>query len=89
MIRTIIFVFMLSLALVSLTGCATTEHGTVTDSVTVHMNCRDETKSYRGDPDSEIDMFTKCMERHGYAPDGKPLVNNASTFSEPAASSVK
>ena len=72
MSRIIIFVFMLGLAMVSLTGCATTEHGSVTDSVTVHMNCREETKAYRGDP-SEIDMFKRCMEGHGYTPDGNPL----------------
>ena len=72
MTRNIIFVLLFGL--VSLIGCATTEHGSVTDSVTVHMNCREKTKSYRGDPDSEIEMFTKCMERHGYSPDGKPLV---------------
>ncbi len=77
MFRTVIFVLMLGLALVLLTGCETTsgnnaEHGSVTDSVTVHMNCREETKAYRGDP-GEIDMFTRCMERHGYTPDGNPL----------------
>ena len=81
MFRTVIFVFMLGLALVLLTGCATTsaEHGSVTDSVTVHMNCREETKAYRGDPNSEIDMFTRCMERHGYTPDGNPLENPVSS----------
>jgi hypothetical protein len=79
MYKTVIFVLMLGLALVSLTGCATTEHGSVSDSVTVHFNCREETKAYRGDPDNEIEMFKRCMERHGYAPDGKPLANPAST----------
>ena len=69
---------MLGMALISLTGCATTEHGTVSDSVTVHMDCREETKAYRGGPD-EIEMFKRCMEKHGYAPDGKPLVKPAST----------
>ena len=77
MFRIIIFVFMLGLAMVSLAGCATTEHGSVTDSVTVHMSCREETKTYRGGPD-EIEMFKRCMERHGYAPDGKPLTKPAS-----------
>lgn len=84
MFRTIIFVLMLCLAMVLLTGCATTsgsnaEHGSVTDSVTVHMNCREETKAYRGDPNSEIDMFTRCMERHGYTPDGNPLEKSVSS----------
>ena len=83
MFRTIIFVLMLCLALVLLTGCATTtgnnaEYGSVTDSVTVHMNCREETKAYRGDP-SEIDMFKRCMERHGYTPDGNTLENPVSS----------
>ena len=83
MFRTVIFVLMLGLALILLTGCATTsgsnaEHGSVTDSVTVHMNCREETKTYRVGPD-EIEMFKRCMERHGYAPDGKPLAKPAST----------
>ena len=79
MLRTFIFVLMLGLALVFLIGCATTQHGSVTDSVTVHMNCREETKSYRGDPDNEIEMFKRCMERQGYTPDGKPLAKPAST----------
>ena len=78
MFRTIIFMLMSGLALVSSAGCATTEHGTVTDSVTVHMNCREETKTYKGGPD-EIEMFKRCMERHGYAPDGKPMAKPAST----------
>ena len=83
MFRTVIFVLMLGLALVLLPGCETTsgnnaEHGSVTDSVTVHMNCREETKAYRGDP-SEIDMFKRCMERHGYTPDGNPLENPVSS----------
>jgi hypothetical protein len=82
MFRIIIFVHMLCLA-VLLTGCETApssqylareaEYGSVSDSVTVHFNCREETKSYRGDSASEIEMFTKCMEREGYGPDGKPL----------------
>ena len=42
------------------------------------MNCREETKTYSGGPD-EIEMFKRCMERHGYAPDGKPLAKPAST----------
>jgi len=75
MTRNIIFVLLFGL--VSLIGCATTEHGSVTDSVTVHMNCREETKTYRGGPD-EIEMFKRCMERHGYAPDGKPMAKPAS-----------
>ena len=82
MFRTVIFVLLFGLALVLLTGCATSgnnaEHGSVTDSVTVHMNCREETKAYRGDP-SEIDMFKRCMERHGYTPDGNTLENPVSS----------
>ena len=76
MTRNIIFVLLFGL--VFLTGCSTTEHWTLTDSVTVHMNCREETKTYSGGPD-EIEMFKRCMERHGYAPDGKPLAKPAST----------
>ena len=85
MSRNVIFVLILGLAL---TGCETApssqylareaEYGSVSDSVTVHFNCREETKSYRGDSASEIEMFTKCMEREGYAPDGKPLGKPAS-----------
>ena len=89
MFRTVIFMLMLGLGLVLLTGCETTsgsgyhakdaKHGSVSDSVTVHFNCREETKSYRGDPRSEIDMFKECMERHGYTPEGKPLEKPASS----------
>jgi len=89
MFRTIIFVLMLGLALVLLTGCETTpdsNHGSVSDSVTVHFNCREETKSYRGDPKSEIDMFKRCMERHGYTPDGNPLEKPASTSTSTSTS---
>ena len=78
MTRTTIFALMLGMALLSLTGCATTEYGSVSDSVTAHMNCREETKAYMGGPD-EIEMFMRCMEKHGYAPDGKPLAKPAST----------
>ena len=98
MFRTIIFVLMLGLGLVLLTGCGTTsgsdfhakgaEYGSVSDSVAVHFNCREETKSYRGDPSSEIDMFQKCVERHGYTPEGKPLKKPASSSDSMEKTSV-
>ena len=82
MFRIIMSVLMLCTALL-VTGCETAprsqylareaEYGSVSDSVTVHFNCREETKNYRGDSASEIEMFTKCMEREGYTPDGKLL----------------
>ena len=75
MTKNIITVFVFGFALVMLSGCETTskaKHGSVSDSVDVHFKCREETQDYRGGPD-EIEMFKRCMEKHGYAPDGKPL----------------
>ena len=86
MTRNIIIVLIFSSISVTLTGCETTsdaKHGSVSDSVNVHFKCREETKAYSGGP-NEIDMFKSCMEKHGYAPDGKPL-NKPETTSTSAS----